>query len=237
VTASLTSGGLPVGEEKTRRVREMFDTIAPRYQMVNRLMTLGLDARWRRRTVRSLGLPASSTVLDVATGTGDLAAEARRQGHCVVGVDLSIGMLAADRDKPAAAQCDAAALPLSDRAVDGVLCGYALRNFTDLRACLAEMARVLRPGGRVALLEVSEPPGGLTRMGFEIWFNRVVPLIGGTISDRDAYQYLPKSVAYLPGTDELRAMLRDVGFSGVNRQLLSGGLSQLVTATRKGAPS
>lgn len=228
---------LPVGEEKTRRVREMFDTIAPRYQIVNRMMTFGLDSRWRRQAVRSLGLPARSVVLDVAAGTGDLSAEARRQGLVAVGVDLSMGMLQADRHNAASAQCDAAGLPVASASVDGVLCGYALRNFTDLPACLGEMARVLRPGGRVALLEVAEPPAGLTRVGFDMWFNHIVPVIGGAISDRDAYQYLPKSVAYLPGPDDLRAMLLAVGFSGVNRQLLSGGLSQLLTATREGVAS
>jgi len=234
VTAPLAPGALPVGEDKTRRVREMFDTIAPRYEAVNRIMTFGLDAKWRARTVRALGLPAGSVVLDIATGTGDLSVEAARQGLRPVGFDLSLGMLAASRSSTPVAECDAAGLPVPDGVADGVLCGYALRNFTDLGACFAEMARVLRPGGRVALLEVCEPTGRLTHAGFSLWFNKAVPLIGGVVSDAAAYRYLPKSVAYLPGADELHEMLRDVGFSGVNRHMLSGGLSQLLTATREG---
>ena len=233
MTPSLTAGELPVGAEKTQRVREMFDTIAPRYATVNRVMTFGLDTRWRVRTVRSLGLPVGSVVVDVATGTGDLVAEAARQGLDAVGFDLSHGMLAASRLAPRGAQCDAASLPVRSGIADGVVCGYGLRNFTDLRQCLAEMARILRPGGRLALLEVCEPEGRLAHAGFSLWFNRVVPIIGGAMSDADAYRYLPKSVAYLPAPDELRRMLCELGFSGVNRHLLSGGLSQLYTATRK----
>lgn len=213
----------------------MFDEIAPRYALVNKVMTLGLDERWRTKAVQSLGLPAGSVVLDVATGTGDLLDEARRQGYVAVGVDLSLGMLNAATPTAPLAQCDAASLPISDAAADGVVSGYALRNFTDLAACLGEMARALRPGGRLALLEVCEPKGRVVRAGFSMWFNHVVPVIGGLLSDCDAYRYLPRSVAYLPAADELRAMVRAAGFSGVNRHVLSGGLSQLVTATRVGS--
>lgn len=213
----------------------MFDTIAPRYEVVNRIMTFGLDARWRARTITALGLPAGSIVLDVATGTGDLAAEAGRCGFEAVGFDLSLGMLVASGHDVPGAQCDAAALPVATGVADGVVCGYALRNFTELRQSLSEMARCLRPGGRLALLEVCEPEGRAARAGFSMWFNHAVPLIGAAVSDADAYRYLPRSVAYLPAADELRTMLAAVGFSGVNRHLLSGGLSQLFTATRTGA--
>ncbi len=234
MTPPLTAGELPVGEEKTRRVREMFDTIAPRYEVVNRIVTFGLDGLWRRRAVRSLGLPPRSLVLDIASGTGDLCIESTRQGLVAVGLDLSYGMLAAGPPDTPRIQCDAAALPIPTASADGVVSGYGLRNFTDLQGCLDEMARVLRPGGRVALLEVCEPEGTVYRAGFSLWFNNVVPLIGGILSDADAYRYLPKSVAYLPDAAELRAMLVAAGFSGVNRHLLNGGLSQLYTATRAG---
>jgi demethylmenaquinone methyltransferase / 2-methoxy-6-polyprenyl-1,4-benzoquinol methylase len=234
VTPPLTVGELPTGDEKTRRVREMFDAIAPRYELVNRLLSLGLDVRWRSRTVDSLGLGAGSVVLDVATGTGDLCETARRAGLQPIGLDLSFGMLAASSSTAPSAQCDASALPVGDASVDGVVCGFALRNFADLAACLGEMGRVLRPGGRVALLEVGAPEGRLARAGFGAWFNHAVPAIGGLLSDRAAYEYLPASVAYLPSPSALRDDLLAAGFSGVNRHLLSGGLSQLYTATRTG---
>jgi len=215
----------------------MFDTIAPRYELVNGLMTVGLDARWRARTLDALALPEGSVVLDVAAGTGDLCEVARRRGLRPVALDLSLGMLSASTTPAPAVQCDASALPIATEAADGVVCGFALRNFSDLGVALKEMARALRPGGRVALLEVGAPTGRLTKAGFSVWFNHVVPAIGAALSDRDAYRYLPESVAYLPDPAVLRALLRSAGFSGVNRRLLSGGLSQLYTATRTGRPA
>ncbi len=227
---------LPIGQDKTERVRAMFDLVAPRYDLVNRVITLGLDRRWRRRTVDALGLPPGATVLDLACGTGDLASLARRLGQRALGADFSAGMLAARHPGVAAVRADASRLPFSDAAVDGVVCGFALRNFTDLAASLAEAARVLRPGGRLALLEVGEPDHPLLRRGFEVWFERCVPAIGRLLSDAEAYRYLPRSTVYLPGPEELRKLLRHVGFATVGRQLLHGGLSQLVTATRRGMP-
>ncbi len=227
---------LPVGDEKTALVRSMFDTIAPRYDLVNRTMTVGLDVRWRRRALGALALPAGSTVLDLACGTGDFLKLLAADGFRPVGADLSWGMLAANRTGAPLAQADGAALPLATGTVDGVTCGYALRNFTDLAAVLGELGRVVRPGGRISLLEVAEPDGGLLRLGHRIWFRRVVPVIGGLLSDPAAYRYLPRSTAYLPSADELRRLLVDAGFSSVNRRTLSGGLSQLLTATRSGRP-
>jgi demethylmenaquinone methyltransferase / 2-methoxy-6-polyprenyl-1,4-benzoquinol methylase len=214
----------------------MFDTIAPRYEFVNRLMTLGLDARWRSRTVAALGLAPGGIVLDVAAGTGDLCEVARRAGHRPVALDLSLGMLRATSTTAPGVQCDAGALPIASGVADAVVCGFALRNFADLGAAVAEMGRVLRPGGRLALLEVGAPTGRLTKAGFGVWFNHVVPAIGAAVSDAAAYRYLPASVAYLPSPDELRRLLGDAGFSGVNRRQLSGGLSQLYLATRVGPP-
>jgi demethylmenaquinone methyltransferase/2-methoxy-6-polyprenyl-1,4-benzoquinol methylase len=227
---------LPTGAAKTALVRSMFDAIAPRYDLVNRIMTFGLDIRWRKLSVRALGLPADSRILDLACGTGDFLSMLQAAGLRPLGMDLSWGMLAANRTGLPLAQTDAADLPVLPGSVDGVTCGYALRNFTELGEVFAELGRVVRPGGRLSLLEVAEPDHGLLRTGHRIWFRRAVPIIGGLFSDGAAYRYLPKSTAYLPPTAELRAMLQDAGFSSVNHRPLSGGLSQLITATRKGRP-
>jgi demethylmenaquinone methyltransferase/2-methoxy-6-polyprenyl-1,4-benzoquinol methylase len=236
VGGTTAPGDLPTGPEKTTAVRAMFDAIAPRYDLVNRVITLGLDRRWRRRTLDALGLPAGSTVLDLACGTGDLAALALASGFRVVGCDLSAGMLAARHPEVRALQADAVALPFPSGSLDGVVCGYALRNFTDLGRSLAEAARVLRPGGRVSMLEVATPERPLLKKGFAVWFDRCVPAIGALLSDGAAYRYLPRSAAYLPRPDELRGLLHDAGFATVGRRLLNGGLSQIVTATRRGMP-
>ncbi len=230
------STALPTGAAKTAAVRSMFDAIAPRYDLVNRVMTFGLDVHWRTMSTRALGLPSGSTVLDLACGTGDFLRDIGRAGHRAVGMDLSWGMLTANRSGAPLVQCDATHLPLAGAAVDGVTCGYALRNFTDLPAAFGELARVVRPGGRIALLEVAEPEHTLLRAGHRVWFRHAVPRIGAVLSDPAAYRYLPASTAYLPPTDELRALLREAGFSAVNRRALSGGLSQLLTATRAGRP-
>ena len=214
-------------------VRAMFDDIAPRYEMVNRVMTFGLDASWRRRAVRSLGLPAGSRILDLACGTGDLSRTATDAGLLPIGADLSFGMLDASHGTGPLVQADASALPLADGSVDGLICGYALRNFTDLESALREMGRVVRPGGRLSLLEVAAPKNRVMLAGYKVWFEHAVPIIGGLLSDRKAYRYLPASTAYLPEPDALRRSLGAAGFSGVNHRMLSGGLSQLVTATRR----
>jgi demethylmenaquinone methyltransferase/2-methoxy-6-polyprenyl-1,4-benzoquinol methylase len=227
---------LPTGPEKTAHVRAMFDTIAPRYDLVNRVMTFGLDQAWRRRTVAALALPKGAVVLDLACGTGDFSRLGVRRGYRVVGADLSAGMLAANGEGTPVVEADAARLPFPDGTFDGVVCGYALRNFTDLEATLAESARVLRPGGRLAALEVDAPASRLLRAGYDIWFTRAVPVIGAALSDADAYRYLPRSVAYLPPASELRRMLGRAGYSAVGIRPLAGGLSQLVVATRTGIP-
>jgi demethylmenaquinone methyltransferase/2-methoxy-6-polyprenyl-1,4-benzoquinol methylase len=227
---------LPTGREKTELVRSMFDTIAPRYDLVNRMITLGLDMRWRRRSARALGLPAGSRVLDLASGTGDFLTILSAAGLRPFGMDLSWGMLVANHTGLPLAQADGAHLPLTDGSLDGITCGYALRNFTELGQVFAEFSRTVRPGGRISLLEVAEPRHGVLRLGHRIWFRRVVPVLGGLVSDAAAYRYLPRSTAYLPSTAELRRMLMDAGFSAVNQRPLSGGLSQLITATRQGRP-
>jgi demethylmenaquinone methyltransferase/2-methoxy-6-polyprenyl-1,4-benzoquinol methylase len=212
----------------------MFDAIAPRYDLINRLMTFGLDQAWRRTTIDSLALPPASLVLDLACGTGDLSRLAARAGYLVVGADLSAGMLAANHRAKGLVQADCSRLPFADGAFDGLVCGYALRNFTDLTAAFDETARVVRPGGRLAILEVDAPTSPVLRAGYHVWFDKVVPALGSALSDRDAYHYLPRSVAYLPRSDELRRMLLASGYSGVGIRPLAGGLSQLISATRIG---
>ncbi len=228
---------LPSGADKRRAVREMFDAIAPRYDLVNRVMTLRLDVAWRRRTVRALALPAGSRVADLACGTGDLCRELARQGHSPVGFDFSMGMLQAappetDGSGPLLVHADVLELPVPDGALDGATCGFALRNLTAVPPLLAELARTLRPGGRIGLLEVDQPSNPVLRWGHGLYFGRVVPLIGAVLSDRDAYRYLPDSVAYLPPAGELQAMVRTAGFTDVQHRRLSAGIAQLITATR-----
>ena len=224
---------LPQGEEKVRAVRAMFDAIAPRYDLVNRIMTFGLDVRWRRRAVRSLGLPAGSLVLDIAAGTGDLCRVLSAAGLRPVGVDLSFGMLRHARTDAPLVQADALSLPCADGAADGLVSGFALRNFVDLGAFLREAGRVVRPGGRIALLDVAQPTNPILRAGHAVYFGRVVPLIGGLLSDAAAYRYLPQSVAYLPDGPGLVSLVEAAGFVGVERRLLTGGITQLITATRR----
>ncbi len=223
---------LPTGDDKVVAVRSMFDAIAPRYDLVNRLMTFRMDVGWRKKTIASLGLPAGSVVLDLACGTGDLCRGLAGAGLRPVGMDLSYGMLAAARTEAPLAQGDALRLPVPDGSVDGVTCGFALRNFAALEPFFTELGRVVRPGGRIALLEVAEPPNPILRWGHGIYFGKVVPLIGGLLSDGSAYRYLPKSVAYLPEPEVMLDQIRAAGFTDVDRRLLSTGISQLLTATR-----
>lgn len=223
---------LPRGEEKVRAVRSMFDAIAPRYDLVNRVMTFGLDVRWRKRAVRDLRLPAGSVVLDLAAGTGDFCRELEAAGMRPVGMDLSFGMLSAARTGAPLVQADILRLPVPDGSIDGVTCGFALRNLVELEPFFADLARAVRPGGRIALLDVGAPTNPVLRWGHGVYFGTVVPRIGGWLSDPAAYRYLPKSVAYLPEPDELVAMVRRAGFSDTTRSLLAPGAAQLLVGTR-----
>ena len=227
-----TDAPLPQGDEKAKAVRSMFDAIAPRYDLVNRVMTFRLDVRWRKRTVRDLRLARGSRVADLAAGTGDLCRDLAAGGLFPIGVDVSAGMLGHARTDAPLVQADVLRLPVASRSLDGATCGFALRNFVDLDTFLAELGRIVRPGGRIALLEVAEPENPVLRAGHAVYFGRVVPVIGGLLSDGAAYRYLPRSVAYLPPVAELLDRIRAAGFTAVDRQLLTGGIAQLITATR-----
>jgi demethylmenaquinone methyltransferase/2-methoxy-6-polyprenyl-1,4-benzoquinol methylase len=234
---SPTSVTLPAGAAKRAVVEAMFDRIAPRYDAMNRLMTFGIDRAWRRRTIAALRLRPGDRALDLACGSGDLAAAAAEEGARVIALDFSAGMLRAARVRgvPSLVRGDALALPLADGTVDAVVSGFALRNFVDLAAAFAECARVLRAGGRLALLEVDRPASALLRLGHAVYFRHVVPALGALLVDRAAYAYLPASTAYLPEAADLAAMLAAAGFEGVAKQAFLGGAAQLVTAVRSAA--
>ena len=224
---------LPTGTEKVRAVREMFDAISPRYDLVNRVMTFGMDRGWRRRAIRDLQLTRGSLVVDLAAGTGDLCRELEAAGHHAVGVDMSAGMLDHARTTAPLVQGDCLSLPHPDGSLDGAVSGFALRNFTDLGTFFTEVGRVLRPRGRMSLLDVAQPEHALLRWGHGIYFGGIVPRIGAVLgSSAAAYRYLPKSVAYLPPPDEMLELAAKAGFVEVRRVLLSGGITQLITGTR-----
>ena len=223
---------LPAGDEKARTVRRLFDTIAPRYDLVNRVMTFGMDVGWRRRAVRELRLPGGSLVLDLACGTGDLCNELVADGYRAVGFDFSHGMLASATTTAPLVQADILRLPVRDGGVEGATCGFALRNVVSLPGLFAELGRTVRPGGRIAVLDASRPDHPVLRAGHHVYFDRVVPLIGSVLSNRDAYSYLPRSMAYLPPPGEVCSMLREAGFPDTRRLQLSAGLTQLFVGTR-----
>jgi demethylmenaquinone methyltransferase / 2-methoxy-6-polyprenyl-1,4-benzoquinol methylase len=220
--------GLEAGTLAAADVRSMFDRIAPVYDAMNRLMTAGLDQRWRRETAAAVVRPGDR-VLDVCCGTGDLAVAAAAAGGRVTGVDFSERMLERARRKSQAVewlQTDALALPFAGGSFDVATAGFGVRNFEDLEAGLRELRRVLRPGGRVAVLEITQPQGAL-RPFFRVWFDRIVPLAGKLLPGGGAYTYLPASVRRFPGPGDLAGALERAGFSDVRYRLFAGGIVAL----------
>jgi demethylmenaquinone methyltransferase/2-methoxy-6-polyprenyl-1,4-benzoquinol methylase len=214
-------------------VRTMFDRIAPVYDVMNRVMTAGLDVRWRRLTARAVVEPGDR-VLDAACGTGDLAIADRKAGAVqVTGLDFSERMLERARRKAPEVewvQGDMLALPFDDASFDAATVGFGVRNVADLELSLRELRRVLRPGGRVAILEITQPRGVL-RPFFSLWFDRVVPLLGKLLPGGAAYTYLPASVKRFPGAEELGELMRSAGFGDVQFRLFGGTIVALHTGT------
>lgn len=230
---------LPAPQEKRQFVEQMFDEIAPRYDLVNRIMTFGIDRAWRRRAVRALRVGSGHRVVDLGCGTGDLIADVERTGASVVGIDLSAEMMAHGQKRlgpRAFVRSDAQCLPFADASFDAVVSGFALRNFTSIPTAMNEAARVLKPGGRFALLEVNVPKATVRRTLFSFYFARVVPLIGGLLSRGFAYSYLAASLEYLPDFPRYRTILTDAGFVDVEQHILLAGAAQLVTAMRDPHP-
>jgi demethylmenaquinone methyltransferase / 2-methoxy-6-polyprenyl-1,4-benzoquinol methylase len=209
-------------------VRSMFDRISPVYDAMNRTMTLGLDQRWRRATVAAVVQPGDR-VLDACCGTGDLALAALGAGGRVTGIDFSERMLERARRKSAEVewlQGDALALPFGDGSFDAATVGFGVRNLDDLERGLGELRRVLRAGGRVAILEITRPRGLLAPF-YRLWFDGLVPLLGKVLPGGAAYTYLPASVRRFPGPEELAALLRSAGFEDVRWKIFAGGIVAL----------
>jgi demethylmenaquinone methyltransferase / 2-methoxy-6-polyprenyl-1,4-benzoquinol methylase len=211
-------------------VRTMFDRIAPVYDVMNRVMTAGLDVRWRKLAAAAAVRPGDR-VLDAACGTGDLAiADLKAGAGKVTGLDFSEEMLARARRKAPLEwiQGDMLALPFADGTFDAATVGFGVRNVADLELALRELRRVLRPGGRLAILEITQPRGVL-RHFFHLWFDKVVPLLGKVLPGGSAYSYLPASVKRFPNADALAALLRECGFGHVSYRLLGGTIVALHT--------
>ncbi len=234
----------PEADPFAGQVNRMFDRIAGVYDRMNHAMTAGLDRRWRERAVDRLGPLEGARALDVCCGTGDLALElGRRVGASgsVVGCDFSEPMLDLAREKGASAPnvrfewADALALPYDEATFDAVTVGFGVRNFSDLDRGLAELARVLKPGGRLAILEITQPRRPPLSWFFALWFDRIVPLLGTLAGDRDAYSYLPESVKRFPGPSELAARVDAAGFADVAYLILAGGIIAIHTASTPGS--
>ena len=206
----------------------MFDRIAPVYDVMNRVMTAGLDQRWRRLTVQTVVRPGDR-VLDACCGTGDLALAARKAGAEVVGLDFSERMLERARRKSSEIewlQGDLLELPFEDASFDAATVGFGVRNVVDLERGLAELRRVLRPGGRLGILEITRPRGPL-RLFYRLWFDVLIPLAGKILPGGKAYTYLPASVRRFPGPEDLAALMEGNGFDEVSFRRLAGGIVAL----------
>jgi demethylmenaquinone methyltransferase/2-methoxy-6-polyprenyl-1,4-benzoquinol methylase len=226
VSAEHAAGAAP-GTLEEPQVRAMFDRIAGIYDRLNSVMTAGLHHEWRRRAADLAAVGPGSRALDVATGTGDLAVELAGRGCEVVGCDFSEAMLELARGKAPGTTfelANALELPYDAASFDAATVGFGARNFSDLERGLGEMARVVRPGGRVVVLEMTTPRRPPLSTFFGVWFDRVVPVLGRLAGDRDAYSYLPSSVRRFPGPDGLAQLMWDIGLRDVHYLLTAGGI-------------
>lgn len=239
-------------DKETTKIRGMFAAISPRYDLLNHLLSLNIDTRWRRRAVRELGLPPDARVLDICTGTADLALELTRavdasKGGRVYGTDFTPEMLrigAGKRRKRGLAQpflcaADSLALPFPSERFDAVTVAFGIRNVRDLERCLDEVWRVLRPGGQVAILDFSMPRARLVRRIYQLYFHSILPRIGAWISRSDAaadaYRYLPESVSEFPPPQEFSRILGERRFEDSRFRRLTGGIAILHVARRRTA--
>jgi demethylmenaquinone methyltransferase/2-methoxy-6-polyprenyl-1,4-benzoquinol methylase len=214
----------------------MFDDVVGRYDLLNRVLSLGLDRRWRLATARAVRSSPGQLVLDLGCGTGDLSLVLARSGADVIGVDLSAGMLAEARRKTAGrvrlVRSSAFDLPFAEAIFAGAVSGFVLRNLNDLPRAFAELARVVQPEGTIALLDITEPRSPLLRRAFDAYFGTVAPALGSLVGKRDAYRYLVRSLAQLPPPTEVRGLLEGAGFERPRARPVTGGLVTLFTARR-----
>jgi demethylmenaquinone methyltransferase/2-methoxy-6-polyprenyl-1,4-benzoquinol methylase len=226
------------GAEKRAYVRTVFEQIAPRYDLLNHLLSLNVDRRWRRRALRELGWSAApdGCYLDLCAGTLDVGAELSRQPGFrgfILGADFAVAMLRAGagkapRERLAPVAADAQQLPLADGTMRGAAVAFGIRNVASLDRALAEVHRVLAPGARFVILEFTTPRSAIVRSLYHLYFHHVLPLVGGVVSGhRTAYKYLPRSVAHFPAEAELAQRMRDAGFSDVRWTSLSMGIAAI----------
>jgi len=222
-----------------REIAAMFDRIAARYDVLNRILSFGTDIGWRRRALACAGIKPQHAVLDVGAGTGDLSFAAASQGARVVAVDLSAGMLAVlahratplQRSRIQTLVGNAEALPLADASIDRLVTGFTVRNVGDLPRALGEFRRVLRPGGRAVILELSHPPSAAFARLYSFYFDRIAPAVAGLLGgDREAYRYLPRSLRAFPEAARLAEMLREAGFVRVAYERVTFGIAAIHTA-------
>ena len=230
--------------EKGERIRAMFGSIAPRYDLLNRLLSLGIDRRWRRFAVKKIGVNGAGRVLDVATGTGDVALEIAAQTPAsvsIVGVDfckemVDLGRVKVEGSRHAeritlqVAPCEE--IPFEDECFDAATISFGIRNVVDRAKGLSEMRRVLKEGGRIVILEFSTPTSPLFRSLYHFYFLKMLPVIGGAFSRMSAYQYLPDSVMEFPSRETFKGMMKEVGFKDVKHFDLTGGIATVSLGTR-----
>jgi demethylmenaquinone methyltransferase/2-methoxy-6-polyprenyl-1,4-benzoquinol methylase len=214
-------------------VREMFERVAPRYDLLNRVLSLGIDRHWRRRVVESLEIGPEHQVIDLCCGTGDLALEIAAKARCT-GCDFTWSMLARAREKsrtarrPIALACaDTLALPFGEDLFDRATIAFGIRNLESMEAGLAEIRRVLKPGGRLAILEFSQPNRWWLKLPYRFYLGFVLPAVGGFLSRREAYRYLAESIQAFPVPERLSELLQQAGFSRASYVRLSGGIVAL----------